>query len=55
MNWAAIIGIAAGAVVGNLTGGNIISGFSWGIAAINNMVVALACYFIGDVVSKKKA
>ena len=55
VNWAAIIGIAAGAVVGNLTGGNIISGFSWGIAAINNMVVALVCYFIGDVVSKKKA
>lgn len=52
-NWAAIIGVVAGAVVGNLTGGNIIPGFTWGIAAVNNMVVSLACYLIGKMVNKK--
>jgi len=53
INWAAIIGVVAGAVVGNLTGGNIIPGFTFGIAAINNAVVSLACYFIGQKLSKK--
>ena len=53
-NWAAIIGVVAGAVVGNLTGGNIIPGFTWGIAAINNMVVSFACYFVGKLIAKKK-
>ena len=52
-NWAAIIGVVAGAVVGNLTGGNIIPGFTWGIAAVNNMVVSLACYLIGRMINKK--
>ena len=52
VNWAAIIGVIAGALVGNLTGGNIISGFSFGIAAINNMVVAAACYLIGRMIHK---
>jgi len=52
VNWAAIIGVVAGAVVGNLTGGNIIPGFTWGIAAINNMVVSVACYLIGRAVRK---
>lgn len=53
INWAAIIGVVAGAVVGNLTGGNIIPGFTWGIAAVNNMVVSFACYYIGRVINKK--
>lgn len=51
-NWAAIIGIIAGALVGNITGGNIIPGFTFGIAAINNAVVSLACYFIGKKLAK---
>ena len=53
VNWAAIIGVVAGAIVGNLTGGNIIPGFTFGIAAINNAVVSLACYFIGQKLAKK--
>ena len=53
VNWAAIIGVAAGALVGNLTGGNIVPGFTFGIAAINNMVVAVACYLIGRVLRKR--
>lgn len=52
INWAAIIGVIAGAVVGNLTGGNIIPGFTFGIAAVNNAVVSLACYFIGQKLNK---
>ena len=51
-NWAAIIGVIAGAVVGNLTGGNIIPEFTFGIAAINNAVVSLACYFVGKKFAK---
>ncbi len=51
-NWAAIIGIIAGALVGNLTGGNLIPGFTFGIAAINNAVVSLACYFVGKKLAK---
>ena len=53
VNWAAIIGVVAGAIVGNLTGGNIIPGFTFGIAAINNAVVSLACYFVGQKLAKK--
>ena len=45
--------MAAGALVGNLTGGNIVPGFTFGIAAINNMVVAVACYLIGRVLRKR--
>ena len=52
VNWAAIIGVVAGAIVGNLTGGNIIPGFTWGIAAVNNMVVSFACYYIGRLIKK---
>ncbi len=52
VNWAAIVGVVAGAVVGNLTGGNIIPGFTWGIAAVNNMVVSVACYFVGRLIKK---
>lgn len=52
VNWAAIVGVLAGAVVGNLTGGNIIPGFTFGIAAINNMVVAAACYLVGRRIHK---
>jgi len=52
-NWAAIIGVIAGAIVGNLTGGNIIPGFTFGIAAINNAAVSLACYFVGQKLAKK--
>lgn len=53
VNWAAIVGVVAGAVVGNLTGGNIIPGFTFGIAAINNMVVAVACYLVGRLIRKR--
>lgn len=53
INWAAIIGVVAGAVIGNLTGGNIIPGFTFGIAAVNNAVVSLACYFVGQKLAKK--
>ncbi len=52
VNWAAVIGVAAGAVIGNLTGGNIIPGFTWGIAAINNMVVSFLCYYVGKLIKK---
>ena len=51
-NWAAIIGVVAGAIVGNLTGGNIIPGFTFGIAAVNNMVVSFACYYVGRKMKK---
>ena len=51
-NWAAIVGIIAGACVGNLTGGNIIPGFTFGIAALNNAVVSLACYYVGRKMTK---
>ncbi len=52
VNWAALIGVVAGAVVGNLTGGNIIPGFSFGIAAINNMAVAAVCYLVGGLIRR---
>lgn len=44
VNWAAIAAVAVGFAVGNLTAGNFIKGFSWGIAAINNMVSAVIVY-----------
>lgn len=40
INWGAIIGVVAGALVGNFV--------SAGIAAINAMVVALVCYLIAE-------
>ncbi|MBR5936086.1 MAG: cytosine permease [Bacteroidaceae bacterium] len=39
VNWASVIGVVLGAVVANL--------LHWGIASINGMVVASACYIIG--------
>ena len=45
VNWAAVIGVILGAVVANLV--------KWGIPSINGMVVAAACYFIGQAVEKK--
>lgn len=39
VNWAAIAGVVAGALVGNFV--------SWGIAAINAMVVACVIYYLG--------
>lgn len=53
VNWAAVLGIVAGAFVGNLTGGNIIPGFTWGIAAVNNMAVSFLFYFAGRAMRKK--
>jgi len=52
VNWAAVVGVIAGAIVGNLTGGNIIPGFTFGIAAVNNMVVSFACYYVGRMMKK---
>ncbi len=40
VNWGAIIGVVAGALVGNFV--------SFGIAAINAMVVAIICYYVAD-------
>lgn len=48
VNWGAIAGVVAGAIVGNLTGGTIIPTFSWGISAVNAMVVAGVIYFLVD-------
>ncbi len=48
-----LIRAVAGAVVGNLTGGNLVPGFTFGIAAINNMVVAAACYLAGRLLRRK--
>ena len=45
VNWAAVIGVVLGAVVANLV--------KWGIPSINGMVVAAACYFIGQAIDKK--
>ncbi|MBR5661261.1 MAG: cytosine permease [Bacteroidales bacterium] len=45
VNWAAVIGVILGAVVANLV--------KWGIPSINGMVVAAACYFIGQAIEKK--
>jgi cytosine permease len=48
VNWGAIVGVVAGALVGNFV--------SFGIAALNAMVVALVCYFIADkMIYQKKA
>ena len=38
---------------GDRLGGNLIPGFSFGIAAINNMLVALACYLAGGLLKRK--
>jgi cytosine permease len=44
INWAAIAAVAVGFAVGNLTAGNFIKDFTWGIAAINNMASAVIVY-----------
>ncbi len=46
VNWASVIGVILGATVANL--------LHWGIASINGMVVAVACYLIGNAISTKK-
>ncbi|MBQ0004780.1 MAG: cytosine permease [Clostridiales bacterium] len=45
VNWFAVIGVIAGAVVANMV--------HWGIASINGMVVAVVCYLIGTAVKKR--
>lgn len=47
VNWFNVLGIAVGAVVANL--------LSWGIAAVNAMVVAAICYFIGELFNSSKS
>ena len=44
VNWFAVIGVIAGAVVANV--------LPWGIASINGMAVAALLYVIGQKVSK---
>lgn len=46
VNWFNVAGIVLGAIVANV--------FHWGIAALNAMVVAAICYFIGEAVRKNK-
>ena len=45
VDWSAIIGVVAGAVVANLV--------HWGFASINGMVVAALCWGIGQAIKKK--
>ena len=45
VDWSAIIGVVAGAVVANLV--------HWGFASINGMVVAALCWGIGQAINKK--
>lgn len=45
VDWSAIIGVILGAVVANVV--------SWGIASINGMAVAAACYVLGQLIRKK--
>lgn len=44
VNWSAVAGVVLGAVVANL--------LHWGIASINGMVVAAACYLIGEKIGR---
>ncbi|MBO4467154.1 MAG: hypothetical protein J5745_03505, partial [Bacteroidales bacterium] len=44
VNWGAVVGVIAGAVVANLV--------KWGIPAINGMAVAAVCYWIGSLLKK---
>ena len=46
VDWSAVIGVIAGAVVANLV--------HWGVASINGMVVAAVIWAIGQAISKKK-
>ena len=45
VNWSAVIGVVAGAVVANLV--------HWGFASINGMIVASICWGLGQLISKK--
>lgn len=45
VNWFAVLGVVAGAVIANMV--------SWGIASINGMTVAVICYLIGWFIRKK--
>ncbi|MBR4524254.1 MAG: cytosine permease [Bacteroidales bacterium] len=45
VNWFAVVGVVLGAVVANLV--------KWGFPAINGMVVAAACFLIGEKCRKK--
>jgi len=45
VDWSAVIGVIAGAVVANLV--------HWGFASINGMVVAAACWGVGQLLKKK--
>ena len=47
VNWFNIAGIVVGAIVANL--------LHWGIAAINAMAVAAVCFFLGELLNKKKS
>ena len=46
VNWSAIVGVVAGAVVANLV--------HWGFASINGMVVAALCWGVGELIARKK-
>ena len=46
MDWSAVIGVIAGAVVANLV--------HWGFASINGMVVAACCWGLGQLIFKRK-
>ena len=45
VDWAAVVGVIAGAVVANLV--------HWGVASINGVVVASICWGIGQLICKK--
>lgn len=45
VNWWAVVGVVAGAVVANLV--------KWGIPSFNGMAVAVVCFLIGEAVRKK--
>ena len=52
-----VVGVIAGALVGNITSGNfpIFASIKIpGIAAVNAMIAATICYLVGDVVTRKK-
>ena len=46
VNWAAVLGVVAGAVVANLV--------RWGIPSINGMAVAAVCFLLGELYYGKK-
>ena len=46
VNWFNIAGIVIGAVVANM--------LNWGIAAINAMVVAAICFFLGELIRRNQ-